>query len=146
MINEKGIGEMKREKILNLLPDSKLLQKEIAEQTGVSEATVSRIKKEYGRMKSEEIISDIIKVENNYPVSELSKKSLGTEREQGWNNYELIKKFQTAQNRHNELNSKLQLSPLVYYKMYKRNIRLVQILRNKTITLRNQEIKNRTKY
>lgn len=75
LLGEKGIGSFKTKRILELLIESELMQKEIARQVGVSEATVTRVKQRSSSIDTGEIISEIIKSVENYPTSELINKS-----------------------------------------------------------------------
>jgi len=57
LLGEKGIGAKKREGILEDLSNTNMLQKDIAKKHEVSEATISRIKKQYMSIKPESLIS-----------------------------------------------------------------------------------------
>lgn len=72
LIGESGIGAKKKEKIILELRQSKILQKEIAEQYEISEASVSRIKRE---------ISQIDKLQLKAEIEILEKETVKLQRE-----------------------------------------------------------------
>lgn len=59
LIGEPGIGAKKKEKIILELGQSKILQKEIAEQNEISEASVSRIKREISQIDKQQLKAEI---------------------------------------------------------------------------------------
>lgn len=59
LIGEPGIGAKKKEKIILELGQSKILQKEIAEQYEISEASVSRIKREISQIDEQQLKVEI---------------------------------------------------------------------------------------
>lgn len=73
LIGEQGLGAKKKEKIILELGQSKILQKEIAEQYEISEASVSRIKRE---------ISQIDKLLIKAEIENLEKETVKLQREQ----------------------------------------------------------------
>ena len=135
LIGAKGVGSVKRENVLVLLENKNLIQKNIAKEAGVSASTVTRIKQAFSLINSDEIISDIKKININYPESELARYnkegavSITDDRIKAHCNLQLIKIFKTEAMKHYSVEDKYleQISSIYYYKIYKSGIKIIQI-------------------
>jgi len=127
-IGERGIGDKKREKILNDLKDKTFRQKDIAQKHGVSESVVSRLKKKYSKENSNGIISKIIAVNPEYPVSELTDKSSDA-RERANYNYNLLQIFKKVNSKNIAFGKDTlyfeQMSCLTYYKFHNSETKII---------------------
>ncbi len=135
LLGAKGVGSVKRENVLMLLENKKLFQKDIAKESGVSAPTVTRIKQSFALINSGEIISDIKKININYPEMDLAPDnkaipdSLTADRIKAHCNFQLIKIFKTESMKRCGVEEKYieQISSIYYYKIYKSGIKIIQI-------------------
>lgn len=135
LIGEKGIGSEKRSNILKDLSNTNMLQKEIAKKYQVSEATVTRIKQKYMVIRSDDVISEIIQEDYDYPTSSLKNENsfdLPTSRSIANYIYNLLEIYKTVRlkrvygNKQTPLHLR-QMSCLSYYKFQKNKIKIVVI-------------------
>ncbi len=135
LMGEKGIGSNKRINVLKDLSNTKKFQKEIAKIHNVSEATVTRIKQKYMAIIPEDIISEIIQTDCDYPASHLQNKNLcylSACRNIANYNYNLIAIYKTIKLKIGYGDQIVplylqQMSCLSYYKLQKENIRIVVV-------------------